>query len=186
MSEQTRSNWIKKINWVADKVESLSEFAAYLASTFVIVAVVVILADVWVRNVTGRSIDGVTELSSWLMAALSWMALSYTLKENGHIQVRILIDRLSARNQQVLNIFLYLVGVGFMIFLVDAMWDRLHWFIDRGQRGMEIKVPIWWLYSLALTGACLFLLQFVVGLWRALAVMIKGAPHTSNSPDGGF
>ncbi len=183
MREQTRPNWIKKIDWIADKVESLSVCAAYLGSAFVIAAVVALLADILARNLTGRSIDGVTELSSWLMAGLSWMALSYTLKENGHIQVRILIDRLPARVLQVLNVFLYLVGVGFMIFLVGAMWDRLHWFIDRGQRGMEIHVPVWWLYSVVFTGACLFLLQFVAGLWRSLSGLLTGTPPESNTPE---
>jgi TRAP-type C4-dicarboxylate transport system permease small subunit len=188
MEKQTRSNWLKtkinKVSWIADKMERLSELAAYLASAFIIAAAVVIMADILARNVTGRSIDGVVELSSWLMAALSWMALSYTLKEDGHIQVRILIDRLPARVRQVLQVVLYMVGVGFMIFLVDAMWDRLHWFIERGQLGMELKVPIWWLYSVVFTGACLFLLQWVVGLWRALAALITGASPESNPPDG--
>ncbi len=183
MREQTRPKWMEKIDWIVGKVESLSVFAAYLGSAFVIAAVVALLADILARNLTGRSIDGVTELSSWLMAALSWMALSYTLKENGHIQVRILIDRLPARILQVLNVILYLVGVGFMIFLVYAMWDRLHWFIERGQRGMEIRVPIWWLYSVVFTGACLFLLQFVAGLWRSLSELITGASPELNTPE---
>lgn len=183
MREQTRPNIIKKIDWIAIKVESLSVCAAYLASSCVIAAVVVLLADILARNLTGRSIDGVTELSSWLMAALSWMALSYTLKENGHIQVRVLLDRLSPRTLQVLNVALYVVGVGFMIYLVVAMWDRLHWFIDRGQVGNELKVPVWWLYSVVFTGACLFLLQFVAGLWRSLSDLISGAPPQSNTPE---
>lgn len=183
MREKIRPNWMKKIDWFADKVDSLSVLAAYLGSAFIITAVVALLADIVARNVTGRSIDGVTELSSWLMAALSWMALSYTLRENGHIQVRILIDRLPARVLQVLNVVLYLVGVGFMVFLVDAMWDRLHWLIDRGQRGMEIHVPVWWLYTVVLAGACLFLLQFVAGLWRSLSDLITGVPLKTDLPE---
>ena len=153
-------------------ISGLSTLAGVLAALCLLAAIALIFSDLLSRNLAGRSIAGVTEMSSWLMAGLGWLALSHTLRHEGHIQVRIVADRLPESAQRVLAIVTSSVALAFMAALVWAMVDRWQFFRETGQRGVETGYPTWWLYTVVLVGAALFTLQFLarlvddVALWR--------------------
>lgn len=151
-------------------VSGLATAAGAAAGGLLLAAIGLILADLVVRNVTGRSIAGVTEIASWLMAGMGWLALSYALRVDGHIEVRVLADRLPQRAQRPLSVVLSAVAFGFMLLLLRAMFDRFDYFLGTGTRGVETGYPTWWVYAVVLAGAGLFTLQFLVRLvddWAA-------------------
>ncbi|QBI20427.1 TRAP transporter small permease [Egibacter rhizosphaerae] len=145
-------------------LSGLSVVAAVVAAALLLAAIGLVATDMLWRNLLNRSIAGTTEMSSWLMAAIGWLALSYTLRCDGHIQVRILADRLPPRARHGLSVVISTLALGFMAVLVWAMFDRWEYFRDTGQTGVETGYPTWWLYTVVLTGAALFALQFAVRL----------------------
>lgn len=145
-------------------VSGLAAAAGAGAGALLVAATGLILADLVVRNVTGRSIAGVTEIASWLMAGMGWLALSYALRVDGHIEVRVLADRLPQRVQRLLSVGLSAVAFAFMLLLLRAMFDRFTYFLRTGTQGVETGYPTWWVYAVVLLGAGLFTLQFLVRL----------------------
>ena len=146
-------------------IQYLSNSAAVFAAILLAAATVLILADMLMRNIGGRSIPGVTEMSAWFMAGIGWLALSYTLRKDGHIQITIVTDRLSSRIRNVLAMIISVIGLAFMVVTTFAMVNRFKYFLESGTRGNETGFPMWWIYAIVLLGAVLFTLQFVVRLF---------------------
>jgi len=169
---------IAKITSVARKIEIIPQAAGYLSAILLVAAVVLVLAEIFSRRFTGRSIEGVTEMSGWLMAGITWMALAYAAKENGHVQVRIIIDRLPMKVQRIIGLFLYAAACATILFLVVAMWGRLTYYVDRGQVGMENPISIYWIYAVVFLGGCVLLLAFILKLWLIFAALFGVGDET--------
>lgn len=167
--------WVRRVTSVAKKLEVLSTISGYVASAFLILVILLTLLDIFGRNVFRISlIRGSTELSSWAMAAISWLALSYAMKTDGHIQVRILVDRLPAKVRRVLAVILALMGVALLAFIVRSMWGRLIFTLQKGVTGVEVKVSVAIIYSVVFVGAVLLLLEVLIKLWYSLVPFFGG------------
>ncbi len=168
-------------------LEFLPDAAGYVSSIFLIGAVVLILAEILSRQFTSRSIKGVYEISGWLMAGITWTALGYTAKEEGHVQVRLVTDRLPPQARKVMDVILYAVGTATIIFLVIAMRERLQFFGDRGQVGNEIRIQIYWIYLACFAGSVVLLLGFIMKLWESVLIalgVIEPPPPADDDSSG--
>ncbi len=178
MEERTKYKTIARVTSVVKRLELVPKAAGYVSAFFLVAAVVLVLAEIASRRFTGRSIDGVTEMSGWLMAGITWMALGYTAKENGHVQVRIIIDRLPMKVQRIIGVFLYAAACATILFLVVAMWGRVMYYVDRGQVGMENPIHIYWVYGVVFLGGCVLLLAFVLKFWLIIAALFGVGDET--------
>lgn len=174
-SDRCPPAWVERVTSVVQRLEVVSTISGYVASAFLILVTLLTILDIFGRNLLRVSvIRGTTELSSWAMAAIAWLALSYTMKTDGHIQVRILVDRLPSKARRVLAVILALMGVALLGFLVYSMWGRLMFIIRQGVTGVEVKVSLASIYSIVFVGAILLLLEVVAKLWYSLVPFFGG------------
>ncbi len=83
----------KKIHPVRNFLDKLYLNAAYLASFF-LVCILVIICIQMIARWTGFVVMGATAYAGYSMAASAFLAMAYTLHQDGHIRVRILLNKL--------------------------------------------------------------------------------------------
>jgi tripartite ATP-independent transporter DctM subunit len=80
-------------------VRVLSQIAAVILMLMMLITA----ADVLLRYVFNRPILGTVELTEFMMALLVFLALAYTQKEKGHVNVDLILSRVSPRFQSSLE-----------------------------------------------------------------------------------
>ena len=79
------------------------------------------------------------EVSEYLLVACAYLGLAYTLQEGGHVRVDLILDRLPARAQRVLNIFAFAVAV---VFGAVLTWQTLALALHSFMRGIKSSTPM--------------------------------------------
>lgn len=85
-----------------------------------------IIADVILRRLFNAPLIFADEVAGYLLVLVTLLSVGYTLKENGHIQVMILIQRLSRRRLGALRIFWYAISLVYTACLL-FMTGQLTW-----------------------------------------------------------
>lgn len=83
-----------------------------LCSIVLLLMILNVFVDVLMRYLFNDVSIGMQEMEWHLFAAMFMFGIGYTLKEDGHVRVDVIYDRLSARHQAIINI---LGGVLFTI-----------------------------------------------------------------------
>ena len=74
--------------------------AAYIAAFF-LVCILVIICIQMIARWTGFVVMGATAYAGYSMAASAFLAMAYTLHQDGHIRVRILLNKLGDKKNGV-------------------------------------------------------------------------------------
>ena len=92
---------LKSIDKNLNKIYKLS---GYIAAAFLILVAVFILIGISSR-IFGFYIRGLAEYSGYCMASASFFALAYTFVEGGHNRITLFLEKLSASNKWLTEIW---------------------------------------------------------------------------------
>lgn len=127
----------KKLIAIIDK---FSIFSGALSGIMVCLAFALIIAEIITRTVFNSTLYVAEEYSGYLMCCLTFMALSITLREKGHIRMTFLHNIL--KNPQhilVLDMVCYVIGfvfsIGVTYFTAMFFWDS----VISNSRSMQIS-----------------------------------------------
>lgn len=114
--------------------------ACGVASGFLmVVSTLLVLSEVVVRTAFSKTLYITEEYSGYLMAALTCLALAYTLKEKSHIRMTFLHTIAKGRAKIGVDVFAYLVGFVFCALLTyttgEFFWDA----VVTSSRSMQIS-----------------------------------------------
>ena len=121
-------------------------------------------ADV-VMRLFGRPIPGTYELVGYFGALIVAFALAYTSVERGHISVELLVDRLPARPQSLIEGAGHLVSA--VLFGLLAWQSRVYAMdlVESGEVSLTLGIPTWpFVFGLAAGCGMLSLVLFLEGL----------------------
>ena len=85
-------------------LKNLYRFSGYVAAFFLILVAVFILTGIASR-IFGFYIRGLAEYSGYCMAASSFLALSYTFGENGHIRITLFLEKSKKSVKRILELW---------------------------------------------------------------------------------
>jgi len=88
----------------------LEKVLAYISLAIASIVMLMITADVMMRYLFRKPIIGVFELSEFAMVGIVFLGVAYVQSIKGHVNVPILIEKLSPKTQASLTIFGYLLG----------------------------------------------------------------------------
>ena len=112
------------------------------------------------------------EVTSYLLIAVVFLGLAPNVREGGHIRIDVVTNLLSDRGRQALEVFAYVAGFVFSVFLLLGAWTRFENFWSRGTLSdSPLMTPMWLPMVPVLMGTVVLVLTMVVGLvvsWRAL------------------
>lgn len=156
--------------------------AGYLAAFFILAICVLVMAQVSLNLIDktysaitgeaiGLTIPSYADFTGFFLAAASFLALAYTLREGGHIRVSLITHQLPLSMQRVAEVFCLAVAAGTACYFTWYLGALVHesWFYDDLSAGM-IAVPIW----IPQTSAFVGLLILSIALIDELVLVLQG------------
>lgn len=155
----------------------LSDVLGWIALAFLSLMMFGIALDVVLRSLTGRPVPGLFELSEISMVMVVFMGLGWTQRDDAHIRVTMLTDKLPEPFRIGCTALAWLLAALALLALAyPATLEAIYSFSIREFRWGYFQMPIWWAK-----------IAVAVGLWFAVA---QAALHallvlTGRDPHGG-
>jgi TRAP-type C4-dicarboxylate transport system permease small subunit len=125
-------------------LKKIYKFSGYIAAAFLILVAVFILIGISSR-IFGFYIRGLAEYSGYCMASASFFALAYTFVEGGHIRITLFLEKLSASNKWLTEIWCLSISSffsGYLAFYFIKMLIISYKFQERSEGADEILIWI--------------------------------------------
>ncbi len=144
-----------------------------LASLSTIVMMVGISLEVAFRNLQGRSIPGVLELSETALVITIFFGLAYAGLTGGHIAVDLLTSRLPEKAARACLLVAWVLSCIILVWLIYATYGRAASAFAGGEIRMGlVNWPLWPARWAIVVGLTSFLLVAVVNVVR----LLRGQP----------
>ena len=150
--------------------------ACGVASGFLmIVSTLLVLAEIFVRTAFSKTLYVTEEYSGYMMAAMTFLALAYTLKEKSHIRMTFLHTIAKGRAKIMVDVFAMCVGAAFCAVLtyttMDFFWDA----VVTKSRSMSISQTYMAIPQFFMPfGTLVMTLQFVAEIIRSVLLLQSG------------
>ena len=125
-------------------LKKIYKFSGYIAAAFLILVAVFILIGISSR-IFGFYIRGLAEYSGYCMASASFFALAFTFVEGGHIRITLFLEKLSASNKWLTEIWCLSISSffsGYLAFYFIKMLIISYRFQERSEGADEILIWI--------------------------------------------
>ena len=150
----------------------LSDWGLWVAMAATVAIMVIVTADVILRNAFASSIPGAVEISEFLQGIVVFFGVAATLKSGNHIAADLLVDKLGRRSQAAIDLFTNILSLGTFALMTWALWS-----IADGP-GAEYEIseilgiptqPFRFLAVVGIAMMCLEIVRLIVNSARALA-----------------
>lgn len=118
-----------------------------------------LIIQVFLRYVLRTSIPFSEELARYLMIWVVFLAAGLALKEDAHINIRVLVDRLRGRTRLWLNLVAQILLLAFLVLLMVETIAVLPY--QRVQIILSMGISIFWFY-LAIPVGCSIMILFLL------------------------
>lgn len=143
--------------------------------------VLVVTAEVILRNVFGVSLRVADEYAGYLGLAITFLGIPFALSEDALLRVDAVIHRLSGRRRAALDALFNLISAGVAVIITWQVWRLVSRSFARGTFApTPAETPLWIPQSIMLVGGALVTL---VALWK-LAQNLRAllAPQPEGRP----
>ncbi len=154
---------------LADYATVLNKFGTNLASIGLLLMTGLVTVDVIMRRLLNAPLIFADEVAGYLLVLVTFLGLSYTLKEDGHIQVKIIVDQISLRKRAFLKLVWCAFGIIFTILLL-CLTSQLVWesYDLKAFSPTPSQLPLFPFQIVMPIGCLFFLLQLAVGLMDSI------------------
>jgi TRAP-type C4-dicarboxylate transport system permease small subunit len=153
-------------------VGSLSKFFDRIAQLAVMAMMLLVIGNILGRFI-GKSIFGTYDYVGFINAVLVAFAIAYCARLGGHIQVELLVSRLSEKTQIIIGIITNILSLG--IFTIIT-WQCVILANDKmrlGEVSMTALIPFYpYIYGVAL-GCTLLCFVILIDLIKSVIRMVK-------------
>jgi C4-dicarboxylate transporter DctQ subunit len=140
-------------------INTLSTVGAVIGGFFTGVMTLIVGYAVLARYVLNSPIGWSEEISMYLMVWAVFLGASYTLKEDAHIGVDVLISRLGPKTKKAFQSFHYIVGLAFFSILLVKGVEMVQFSLFMGSRSIAVEFPLYIAHLSVPVGSVLLLLQ---------------------------
>jgi TRAP-type C4-dicarboxylate transport system permease small subunit len=102
---------------IANLIDKASQVGAYLSGFFMILIVILILVEIFLRTFFKTSTLIADEYSAYFFVVVVLFGLPYTLKEKGHIRISIITSRLNKKLQLIFDIAAIAIALTLCLFI---------------------------------------------------------------------
>ena len=133
----------------------------YVLVYSLMVSVALVFVQVVMRRVFNNSLSWSEELARYLYVWQTWLGVSYAARNGTHLRITMLKDRLPAKAQQILEILVVLVWMGFGIFVIYHGMGVVNTIASFGQKSSALKIPMQFCYMSIPVGMFLMCIRIV-------------------------
>jgi len=158
-------------------IEVVSEYSGRFASYLILVLVVVVCFDVFMRYLFNSPTVWAFDAALHLYSIAFLVGGAWVLKVNAHIKVDVLYNLFPPRVRAIINLMCYLFLLfPLCYFLVKdgSVYAYTSWKMSEVSRTSPLHEPIWPLKTFIPIAFLLLWLQAIVGFLRDLAILKKG------------
>jgi len=169
------SSTLPPLDGLYQYTDRMSRLMARLAGALLLLAAIVITADVLLRKLFLFSLGGSDELAGYALAISTSWGLPYALLRRANIRIDFIYLRLPPRLTAWLDLAGLLAMAGFMVFVTwfaAALW--LESIEMRAAANTPLGTPLMVPQGIWVMGLVLFLLAVAVLIARVLALLIRG------------
>ncbi len=161
----------------------LEQMLMAVAAVALMLMMVQMVVDVFMRNFFSRPIEGSLEIVSvYHMVAVVFLPLALVERRHEHITVDLLVQNLPTTFRRPLNVFGYLVcAVFFAVLTYQTFRDALQAFRIGEILMSSIYITVWPAKFLLPIGFSLMFVQVLLHAWQALTV--PGFDPTPETPE---
>ena len=164
--------------WFLNCIDNLSRVTGALAGAGMGVLFLLMIAEVFYRNVTGRSLGFTWELSGYLFGAIIFLGSAWTLRCGGQIRIRFMLDILPPRWSRWLDLLACVCGLLIAGYLFFALCGFTLQAWSRGiVSGTPEKFPLVYPRALLTLGSGVLCLQMLA---QTLSLVFSREPSTSS------
>lgn len=141
-------------------IDAVSYSALICAAAILIYAVSHILLETVMRTLFDTSTHVLDEFIGFAVLSITFLSLSWTLRDGGMIQVNLLTLRFPRRIKQVIEFIVAACATGLGAYFCTFLWRNLIKNWKRGAVSESVaEVPLWIPDAVVFAGACLLVLQ---------------------------
>ncbi len=134
----------------------------YLAAILVFCLMLLVLLEIGLRNLVGRSTLMTEEFGGYSFVAVAFLGLVYTARVKGHVRVRLLLDHLPYATRYLLHFPITLLSIAV---ISVGVW-RTAWTVWRNYESNVLSIgifhtPLYLPQLVMFVGMVLFLIQLV-------------------------
>ena len=150
-------------------IDKLNSWMMYAAALILGGTVVLILLEIVLWNLTKTSTLITDEYSAYGLAVMVFWGAGYTLKEDGHIRITLLVNSMPKKVSWFVTVIATLASSAFMGYLLYYLYKMIAGtFRYETTSGTLTNTPIWIPQALMFLGAVAFFLQVIASFSRAL------------------
>ena len=153
---------MKILGLFVDKLEE------YSMTVLTIIMTVLIFMQVVMRYIFKDSPAWTEELSRYIFLWAIWIGASYGVKTHSHVRLTILTSRLNKKVQSAVNVVVWFLWLGFIIFLVFKGFELVGTFLSSGQTSTAMHIPMWIAYASVPVGCTLMVFRLLQNAYYAL------------------
>jgi TRAP-type C4-dicarboxylate transport system permease small subunit len=140
-------------------IDRLTIFGAIIGGIFTGIMTVIVGYAVVGRYILNRPIGWSEEIAMYLMVWAVFLGASYTLKEDAHIGVDLVVARLEKGWKKAFMVFHYVVGIVFFAILFYKGIQMVSLSIKMGALSMAIEFPLYIAQLAVPVGSAILILQ---------------------------
>ncbi|PIC76127.1 hypothetical protein CSV74_12710 [Sporosarcina sp. P19] len=152
-----------------DKIlNTLEVFEEFVASFFFVIGSVVCLIGIFMRYVMNHPLVWTNEVFELLMVTAIFIGFGIALKDDQHIKVDLIYEKMPKSIKKVFNIISNLLGAIFSIYLAVMGVEMVSVAHDQMSISIDLGIPLWITYLAMPIGMSLLGIYFVVKTYRAI------------------
>lgn len=150
-------------------LDILSRAAGWIAAVFVTLIVLLMTLEICSRSLLGKSTMVVSDYSGYFLVALVLFGLGFTLREDGHIRIKLVRMRLPEAAGRALDVLIALGATAMTVFALRASLRMVVASHRLDMRADTIAQTPFWIPQLAIPlGLLLLLLQLLAFMIRRM------------------
>ena len=144
-----------------------------LAGSFLSVGIALIFYGVLMRYVFNEPKAWVEEVANYTIVWGALLGVPIALRNNHHIQVDMLYDKMPPSIKRLMDIFSSVIGVLFCLFFTYYGYLLVAKRYTSGMVSMDVGIPMWIVYLILPISGAMFLLRFIERLIRAVTGSVE-------------
>ena len=149
----------QSVYWFRTIIDKLTLLAVVIGGIFTGIMTIIVGYAVVGRYILNRPIGWSEEISMYLVVWAVFLGAAYTLKEDGHIGVDVVVARLKPSWKRAVFIFHHVVGIVFFSILLYKGSQFVTMSIQMGALSESIEFPLYIAQLSVPVGAAILILQ---------------------------
>ena len=160
-----------------DRVANLIAKTSHVSAWLVVVMMLLILFEVFMRYVIHRPPMVADEFSAYMLVAMSYIGMACAWQQGGHVRVTAFIFILPAKATNLIRLIGLILALAFSVMMTQVSFDMVQYSFVRNQRSSTLFItPLGWVRLPILIGFAILVLWLIIEVVRAVDKIRSGQP----------